>query len=101
MFTHLSTLAEMYLVEIKIGVGWTLLWQNICRSRRPCFLCVLIPLALQSFFSPPGSLSFEGKEGFDGSLPFRGERSRISHSLPNVWPWVSVSIAVCCRKLLW
>jgi hypothetical protein len=50
----------------------------------------LLPLLL-------GSLSSE-EELFGGDISFRAECPKVSHSMHDVWLWVSVFVPIGCRR---
>lgn len=54
-------------------------------------LVSLPPLTPTIFLLLPwGSLISEGREGFDGDIPFRAECSKVSNFVHNVWLWISM-----------
>lgn len=63
------------------------------------FLVSSSPLVLRGFFAS-SSVPFPDPRGeeFDGNISFRADYSKVSHSLHNVWLWVSVFVPICCRR---
>lgn len=37
-------------------------------------------------------------EGFDGGIPLRAKCSKVSHTLSNMWLWVSIFVPICCHR---
>ena len=77
---------------------WVHVWVRSAVSRRPCFLACLHFLYLLWFFCLLFNRVPEPKrEEFDENIPFKTMNSEVSHTLCNVWLWVSVFVPCAAR----
>lgn len=91
---------------------------NLCRPCPRCLslgelICASIVLCLEGLVSLVLSLPNDShslstgfpepwENGFGGVILFMTACSTVSHSLPVIWMWISVSVPLYCRKkILW